>query len=67
MDALASEYAWPIEYIMELPTDVTAQLIHAILHRKGVRTRLTTVSVDEQAEPLAGRLSAIWGKIDKDE
>ena len=64
---MASEYGWDVEYTMNLPADVVAQLIHALLARKGCKPRFASVEVDDTLEPLAGRLEAIWGKIDKSE
>jgi len=67
VDALASEYGWSAEYIMDLPADVNSQLLHALLARKGCKPRYANLELDETAETLSGRLESIWGKIDKSE
>ena len=64
VDALASEYGWSIEYIMGVPCDVTAQLFHALLHRKGVVTRRANPLINQNEGSLHERLQGIFGQID---
>lgn len=64
IDALASEYGWSTEYIMGLPCDVSAMLVHAILYRKGIKTLRRSHERDESAGDLQSRLDGIFGKID---
>jgi hypothetical protein len=64
IDALASEYGWSIETIMETPLDQVAMLIHAALYRKGVRTFLRNPRKDPSAEPLTDRVAGIFAQID---
>ena len=66
-DALANEYGWSMEYILGLPVDVTAQLIHALLHRKGVKTHRRVLVRDESAGDLASRLDSIFRQVDTKE
>ena len=64
VDTLASEYGYKIEYIMDLPCDVVSQLIHAVLHRGGVRTFRKQFEKDNEAGTLSERLDAIWNQVD---
>ena len=59
VDALASEYGWHPDYVLDLPCDVSAQLVHAILYRKGVKTHRRAVR-EEAHEPLEDRLKSIF-------
>jgi hypothetical protein len=49
---------------METPVDQTPQLIHAILHRKGVVCFRSTPNVDGEAPSLRDRIKAIADSID---
>ena len=64
VDALASEYGWEPDRILDLPCDVTTQLTHAILHRKGVKVWRANSPQVESAPNLQSRLDSIFGKID---
>jgi len=64
VDALASEYGWEPDRILDLPCDVSAQLIHAILHRKGVKVWRANTPQVESTLSLQSRLDSIFGKID---
>jgi hypothetical protein len=67
VDMLASEYGWSIETISNMPIDQTSQLIHALLHRKGVKVYLKTYEVDDQHESLADRIAKIMNLVDIEE
>ena len=64
VDALASEYGWTPDQIIDLPADVSAQLVHAFLHRKGVKVTRANAVRDESAPSLQNRLDSIFGQID---
>ena len=51
---IASEYGWSMDTILNLPCDITPQLMHAILWRKGIDTTL------EANRPAEGTL---WEKM----
>jgi hypothetical protein len=60
VDSLASEYGWTPDQIIDLPSDVAAQLIHAILYRKGVKVWKGNPTRDESAPSLSERLNDIF-------
>ena len=64
IDFLASEYGWTVDQIMEIPIDQIAQIMHAILHRRGVRTFRKNLMKDSNTPSLADRLKDIFGKVD---
>lgn len=64
VDMLASEYGWDIETISSIPIDQTSQLIHALLHRKGVRVFRKRYEVETDVEPLADRIAKIMQSVD---
>jgi hypothetical protein len=64
VDMLASEYGWNIETIASIPIDQTSQLIHALLHRKGVRVFRKRYEVETDVEPLADRIAKIIQTVD---
>jgi hypothetical protein len=55
----AAEYGWSIEEIMSIPPDQKAELLHAILYRKGMRTILCQ-SGDNQPKSLSDRAKALF-------
>ncbi len=65
VDSLAAEYGWNIEYILNLSEDVTTQLYHAILHRKGVTVWRNRMQTENRSESLSDRCRSIFGQIDK--
>ena len=64
IDMLASEYGWTIETISSMPIDQTSQLIHALLHRKGVKVFRRRYEVEDDFEPLADRIAKIMQSVD---
>ena len=62
MDLFASEYGWSIETIMNLPPDQKAELFHAILYRKGIRT-LKGAAAQEPTGSLRDRAKAIFDTV----
>ena len=64
IDMLASEYGWTIETISSMPIDQTSQLIHALLHRKGVKAFRRRYEVEDDFEPLADRIAKIMQSVD---
>lgn len=67
VDALASEYGWKAEYAMSLPVDQIAQLMHAILYRKGMNVRLKKAELSVPKGTLAQRLESVWASIDTED
>jgi len=64
VDMLASEYGWSIETISSIPIDQTSQLIHALLHRRGVKVFRKRYEIETNAEPLADRIARIMNSVD---
>ena len=64
IDMLASEYGWTIETISSMPIDQTSQLIHALLHRRGVKVFRKRYEVEDDFEPLADRIAKIMQAVD---
>jgi hypothetical protein len=64
VDMLASEYGWSIETIASIPIDQTTQLIHALLHRRGVKVFRKRYEVETDIEPLAERIAKIMNSVD---
>jgi len=64
VDMLASEYGWSIETISSIPIDQTSQLIHALLHRRGVKVFRKRYEIETNVEPLADRISRIMNLVD---
>jgi hypothetical protein len=60
VDCLASEYGWSIDYAMGVPCDVSAQLLHAILYRKGVVVFRNQDGTGEPTGSLANKLESIF-------
>ena len=67
IDLLASEYGWTKDEILMMPIDQTPQLVHAILHRKGVRCYFKNQEKDESAPSLYERIQKLKGEIDTTE
>ena len=61
IDLIASEYGWTQEQILSMPIDQTPQLVHAILHRKGVKCYYKQYEKDENAPSLFERIQALKG------
>jgi len=61
---MAGEYGWKPEQILAMPIDQPPQLIHAMLHRKGIEVYRTNPEKDENAPNLSERLKAIFQPID---
>jgi len=64
VDMLASEYGWSIETISSIPIDQTSQLIHALLHRRGVKVFRKRYEIETNVEPLADRIAKIMNSVD---
>ena len=64
VDMLASEYGWSIETIASIPIDQSSQLIHALLHRRGVKVFRKRYEVETDIEPLAHRIAKIMSAVD---
>jgi hypothetical protein len=64
VDMLASEYGWSIETIASIPIDQTTQLIHALLHRRGIKVFRKRYEVETDIEPLADRIAKIMNSVD---
>lgn len=64
IDMLASEYGWSIETIASIPIDQTSQLIHALLHRRGIKVFRKRYEVETDIEPLADRIAKIMNSVD---
>ena len=64
IDMLASEYGWSIETISNIPVDQTTQLIHALLHRRGVKVFRKRYEVEDSVESLADRIAKIMNSVD---
>ena len=64
IDMLASEYGWSIETISNIPVDQTTQLIHALLHRRGVKVFRKRYEVETSVESLADRIAKIMNSVD---
>ena len=64
VDMLASEYGWSIETISSIPIDQTSQLIHALLHRRGIKVFRKRYEVETDVEPLADRIAKIMSLVD---
>jgi len=64
VDMLASEYGWNIETISSIPIDQTSQLIHALLHRRGVKVFRKRYEIETNVEPLADRIAKIMNLVD---
>jgi hypothetical protein len=64
VDMLASEYGWSIETISSIPIDQTSQLIHALLHRRGVKVFRKRYEIETNIEPLADRIAKIMNSVD---
>lgn len=64
IDMLASEYGWSIETISNIPVDQTTQLIHALLHRRGVKVFRKRYEVETNVESLADRIAKIMNSVD---
>ena len=64
VDMLASEYGWSIETIASIPIDQTSQLIHALLHRRGVKVFRKRYEIETNIEPLADRIARIMNSVD---
>jgi hypothetical protein len=64
VDMLASEYGWSIETIASIPIDQTSQLIHALLHRRGVKAFRKRYEIETNIEPLADRIARIMNSVD---
>ena len=64
IDMLASEYGWSIETISNIPVDQTTQLIHALLHRRGIKVFRKRYEVEANVESLADRISKIMNSVD---
>jgi hypothetical protein len=64
VDMLASEYGWSIETISSIPIDQTSQLIHALLHRRGVKVFRKRYEIETNVEPLADRIARIMNSVD---
>lgn len=67
VDLMASEYGWTATQVMDTPVDQIAQFMHAILHRRGVRTFRKNLSIDTEAPSLADRVRGIFAKVDTPE
>ena len=67
VDMLASEYGWTVMQALETPVDQTQQLMHAIMHRKGLATMRKHLSYDTLDKPLSERMRDIFAEIDKAE
>lgn len=67
IDMLASEYGWSIETISNIPIDQTTQLIHALLHRRGVKVFRKHYEVEASIESLADRIAKIMNFVDTTE
>ena len=65
IDLMGSEYGWSADAIMDMPIDQTAQLVHAIMHRRGVRVFLKNPETDGTRQSLADRVRSIFEVIDK--
>jgi len=64
VDMLASEYGWSIETIASIPIDQTTQLIHALLHRRGIKVFRKRYEVETDVESLADRIAKIMNSVD---
>jgi hypothetical protein len=64
IDMLASEYGWSIETISNIPVDQTTQLIHALLHRRGIKVFRKRYEVEASVESLADRIAKIMNSVD---
>jgi hypothetical protein len=64
VDMLASEYGWSIETIASIPIDQTSQLIHALLHRRGVKVFRKRYEVETDIESLSDRIAKIMNSVD---
>jgi hypothetical protein len=63
VDLFASEYGWSADETMNKPLDQIPQLIHAILHRRGVRVFRKTPQVDQSAPRLADRVKHVFESL----
>jgi hypothetical protein len=66
IDLLGSEYGWKAEDIMDTPIDQIAQLVHAIMHRRGVRVFRSHIEREKDAPSLADRMKSIFTQADID-
>jgi hypothetical protein len=64
VDLMASEYGWTASQVMDTPVDQIAQLMHAILNRRGVRTFRKNLTRDADAPSLADRVRGIFSRVD---
>jgi hypothetical protein len=64
VDMLASEYGWSIETISDIPIDQSSQLIHALLHRRGVKVFRKRYEIETDIESLADRIAKIMSAVD---
>jgi hypothetical protein len=64
VDLIASEYGWTINQIMETPIDITPQLEHAILTRRGVVCFYRTIIEGEAPKSLLSERAKLLGSID---
>jgi hypothetical protein len=53
IDLFASEYGWTRQQIDALPIDEEAELLHAILYRKGAKTYRKEIQTEQYAVSLA--------------
>ena len=63
IDLFASEYGWSIPYILDLPPDQKAELFHAMLYRKGLRTLKGAPQPEGQQGSLRERARAIFDTV----
>ena len=62
IDLMASEYGWETDDIMETPIDQIAQLVHAIMHRRGVRVYRSNITKAAGTPSLADRIKGIFAR-----
>jgi len=53
IDLFASEYGWTPQQIDALPIDEEAELLHAILYRKGAKTYRKEIQTEQYTVSLA--------------
>ena len=59
IDLIAGEYGWTADEILAMPIDQPPQLIHAMLHRRGVKVFKRSFEKDKEAPSLADRMKSI--------
>ena len=59
IDLLAGEYGWTTDQILDMPIDQPPQLIHAMLHRRGVKVFKRSFEKDDAMPSLSDRMKAI--------